>query len=89
MMMIMFNHLALLNRQPLPDVPADKRDAFWVTPDHDAQIVTPALYREHLNTQRDMESKVAEMRERGDHYALRPVSYSRARDGRTGWIRFD
>ncbi len=89
MMMMMFNHRALLNRQPLPDVPAEKRDALWVTPQHDAQIITPALYREHLNTQRDMESKVTDMRARGDAYALRTVTYSRARDGRSGWIRFD
>ena len=90
MMIMMFNHLAAAQRQPLPKVEAAARDTLWLTAPAGENVMTPALFKQHLNTQRDMESKVAEMKERGDIVALNSdVSYHRYADGRSGTIRFD
>jgi hypothetical protein len=90
MMMMFFNHLAALDRQVLPKVEPGAQDALWLTAEDGTHIMTPALFKQHLQTQRDMESKVAEMRERGDNIALKSrISYHRHAGGRTGTIRFD
>ncbi|MDP2206668.1 MAG: hypothetical protein Q8K65_10235 [Alphaproteobacteria bacterium] len=90
MMMMFFNHLAALDRQPLPKVQAGAQDALWLTAEDGARVMTPALLKQHLHTQRDMESKVAEMKERGDNIAVKSrISYHRHADGRSGTIRFD
>jgi len=88
MLMIFFNHRALIDKKPLPAVAAADCDALWLTVPK-AAVMTPQIIRQHLHTQRDMESTVAEMRERGDRIANGKVSYSRQSDGRSGTIRFD
>lgn len=89
MMMMLFNHLALRDRQPLPAVTARDCDALWVT-SPETKISTPALFAQHLHTQRGMEAKTQEMRERGDNIALKSrITYHRNPDGRSGSIRFD
>jgi hypothetical protein len=90
MMMLFFNHLAALDRQPPPKVEAGAQDALWLTAEDGARVITPALFKQHLNTQRGMENKVAEMRGRGDSIALKSrISYHCHADGRSGTIRFD
>ncbi|HCS23847.1 MAG TPA: hypothetical protein PLW48_10735 [Alphaproteobacteria bacterium] len=71
MMMMFFNHLAVLDRQPVPKVELGAGDALWLTAKTGDTVMTPALCKQHLRTQRDMESKVAEMKERGDSIAPR------------------
>lgn len=90
MMMMFFNHLAVLDRQPVPKVEPGAGDALWLTAKTGDNVMTPALCKQHLRTQRDMESKVAEMKERGDSIAQKSrITYHRAQDGRSGTIRFD
>lgn len=90
MMMMFFNHLAALDRKPTPKVMAGAGDALWLTAKTGEDVMTPELFKQHLRTQRDMESKVDEMKERGDNIARKSkISYHRHADGRTGTIRFD
>lgn len=89
MMMILFNSRALLNRQPVPEIPREKCDRFWMTANDKPKALSMEFYRQHLATQRGMEEMVQGMRSRGEPVANRPVSYHRNKNGHSGIIQFD